>query len=175
MMSLVSFCCKTWMPFHAWSKNILELRKLFPISLSKWVIQTIQELSHLLHAPTAGAKAPNPLVRAQTCHTGPLQPPGAPGFLQPLGPWAQQGPNTSREAPGIWLETAWRDQALSPWVGLVRDIPVTSEITLGLLWLHLHSVEGTTDIYSTVQTKNTLLNALPYKKTQDSLTMANKQ
>lgn len=104
MMSLVSFCCKTWTPFHAWSKNILELRKLFPMSLSKWIIQTIQELSHLLHAPTTGAKAPNPLVRAQMCHAGPLQPLELQGSCSPWVPEHRRVPTP----PGKPQISGWK-------------------------------------------------------------------
>lgn len=133
----VSFCCKTWMPWavHAGSKNLLELRKHFPMSVSKGAIQTIQDFSLLPQVSATDDKLSHPLVRPQTFHTG----------MSPGTPWSPRASSTLRvpEQRGVWapqgipgLETAYRDQAPRPWVGLVRDIAVPLEIALGLFWLH---------------------------------------
>lgn len=121
MISLVSFCCKIWVPwtFHALRKNLPELIKHFSTSITKGIIETIQELSHLLNIPTADDKPSRPLVRLQTCHPGPQQRPWSPGAPAPLWvPEHRRGADTPREAPGYlaWKELAGTKLSGHEWV-----------------------------------------------------------
>lgn len=84
---------------------------------------------------------PNPWSDLRHAPQVPSSPPEPQGSRHPLGARAQEGgkhPQGSPRASG--LKTACRDQGLGPWVGLVRDIPVTLEIRLGLFWLHVFAL-----------------------------------
>lgn len=166
MIWLVSFC-KIWVPwtFHALSKNLLELRKPFPMSISKGIIQTIQELSHLLPVPTADDNPSRPLVRSQTCHPGPQQLPGAPGLLPPSGPPSTGGVQTPPGKPqGIWPGNSLQGSSAQAMSGFGQGHSCDFRNYTGIiLALCLRAVESTAGIYSTMQTKNSLPNAFLQK------------
>lgn len=152
MISLLRFWCKIWVPwtFSALSKKLLEMgikqkpswaEKIFHHEYFRW---SISNYSGAFPASYTCCRRQPPGQTLNTpCqhHPDPQHSPGAPRLLSSPGTQAREGCKYPQGSPGAFgLETACRDQALQPWVGLVRDIPATSEITLGLFWLHVFTL-----------------------------------
>jgi len=113
------------------------------MSISKVGIQTVQDLSHLLHVPPADEKPSHPLARPQRASQVPSSPSEPEGSYLPLVPEQGSGANTPGEAPGY---LAWKQLAgTKVWLGWGHSHGFRNYLGI-ILAPCLHSVENTADV-----------------------------
>lgn len=124
----VNFCSKTQVQraVHPGNKNLLELRRHFPMSISKTTNQTIQDFPPCFKYLPQVKNSPIPWSGSNIPHRSPAT------------PWSPRASSTLGipEQRGVWPPQGCPIPGHSLQGSSSQTIPVPLEIALGLIWLH---------------------------------------